>query len=162
MSDRTLVLNADHQPLTIVSAERGLTLVMKGKVDLVASNGRVMHSEREAYHVPSVVCVRYYVHVPYNAVAPAVSRKAVFARDHGECQYCGEKAENIDHVIPRTKGGRHTWDNLVAACRKCNSRKADKTLAQSGLTLRRKPVEPKGSRYYVHGYPEAEWEPYLK
>lgn len=161
MADRTLVLNVDHRPLTIVSAERGLTLIMKGKVDLVASNGRVVHSEKQEFHVPSVVTVRHYVHVPYSAAAPAVSRKAVFARDQGECQYCGDRAENLDHVIPRAKGGKHTWDNLVAACKRCNSRKADKTLAKSGLKLRREPKEPRGSKYYVFGKPEAEWEPYL-
>src|SRR3990172_3103400 len=159
MTDRTLVLNIDQRPLTIVSAERGLTLIMKGKVDLVASNGRVMRSEKQTFHVPTVVTTRAYIHVPYSATAPSVSRKAVFARDNGECQYCGGKAENLDHVIPRTKGGTHTWDNLVAACRRCNGKKADKTLAQSGLKLRKQPHEPKGSKYYVLGRPEAECEP---
>lgn len=159
--DRTLVLNADFQPLTIVSAERGLTLVMKGKVDLVASNGRVVHSEKESFHVPSVVTTRHYIKVPYSVTQPAVSRKAIFARDKGECQYCGGHAENLDHVIPRAKGGTHTWDNLVAACKRCNSKKADKMLAKSGLTLRRVPEEPRGSKYYNFGRPEAEWEPYL-
>jgi 5-methylcytosine-specific restriction endonuclease McrA len=161
MADRTLVLNTTHMPLTVVSAERGLTLIMKGKVDLVASNGRVIRSEREEFHVPSVVVVRQFVHVPYNTVAPSVSRKAIFARDHGKCQYCDGRAENLDHVVPRTKGGRHTWDNLVAACKKCNSKKADKTLAQSGLKLLRAPKEPKGSKFFVFGRPEVEWESYL-
>jgi 5-methylcytosine-specific restriction endonuclease McrA len=159
--DRTLVLNADYQPLTIVSAERGLTLLMKDKVDLVASNGRVVHSQTEEWHVPSVVTLRYFVKVPYKHGVAQPSRKAVFARDHGECQYCGGKAENLDHVVPRAKGGTHTWDNLVAACKRCNGRKADKSLAQSGLKLKREPYEPKGSKYYVFGKPEPEWEPYL-
>lgn len=161
MAERTLVLNVTHVPLTVVSAERGLTLLLKSRVDLVASNGRIIRSEKEEFHVPSVVVTRSFIHVPYSTTAPSVSRKAIFARDQGKCQYCGGAAENLDHVIPRTKGGRHTWDNLVAACKRCNSRKADKSLSASGLKLIREPYEPKGSKFFVFGHPEAEWEPYL-
>src|SRR3954470_23954383 len=98
--DRTLVLNADYQPLTIVSAERGLTLLMKDKVDLVASNGPVIHSQTEELHGPSVVTLRYFVKVPFKHRSPQPSRKAIFARDKGLCQYCDGRAENLDHVVP--------------------------------------------------------------
>lgn len=158
---KCLVLNVTEQPLTVVPVERALALILKEKVDVIASNGKVFHSENEEFHAPSVVRVRYFVKVPYKVDAPRVSRKAVFARDRGECQYCGGRAENLDHVVPRAKGGRHSWDNLVAACHRCNTRKGDKTLSQSGLTLRAEPHEPRGSRYYVFGRPDPSWATYL-
>ena len=88
---------------------------------------------------PSVVRLAYYVKVPYQARI-ALNRRAVFARDGHRCQYCGASAENIDHVIPRSRGGPHAWDNVVAACRPCNSRKRDRLLEESGMKLRRKPT----------------------
>lgn len=159
---RTLVLNATEEPLTIVPVERAIMLMLKGRVDPVAMNGRVFHAERIEYRAPTVVRLRYFVHVPYNASVPIVSRKAVFARDKGICQYCGGKAENLDHVIPQAKGGGHTWDNLVAACKRCNSRKRDRTPQEANMKLLSEPHEPRGSRYYVWGTPEPEWEPYLR
>lgn len=161
MTSRTLVLNVTEQPLAVVSAERAIRLILKDKVDVVASNGTVMRSAEEEFSVPSVVRIRHFVHVPYNPAAPIVSRKAVFARDNGLCQYCGRKAENLDHVMPRSKGGAHSWLNLVAACKRCNSRKSDRTLKEAGMKLLRAPKEPKGSRYYVFGQPEPDWLPYL-
>jgi 5-methylcytosine-specific restriction endonuclease McrA len=161
MTERTLVLNVTNLPLTVVSVERALTLMLKDKVDVVASNGRVFHSAGQEFRAPSVVRIRYYVHIPYKPGAPRVSRKAVFARDNGECQYCGKKAENLDHVVPQAIGGKHSWDNLVAACRKCNSRKRDRTPEQANMHLKREPREPSGSKYYVFGTPDPEWEPYL-
>src|SRR5215217_1857451 len=88
---------------------------------LVLNTGNVFHSERAAFPEPSVVRLSYFVKVPYQARV-ALNRRAVFARDGHRCQYCGAAAENIDHVIPRSKGGPHTWENVVAACRPCNSR----------------------------------------
>lgn len=160
--NRTLVLNVTDQPLTVVSTERALTLMLKDKVDVVAANGRVFHAAGGAeFRAPTVVRIRYFVHVPYNPGTPNVSRKAIFARDRGQCQYCGKNAENLDHVVPQARGGKHTWDNLVAACRRCNSRKRDRTPEQAGMKLKREPYEPKGSKYFVFGTPEPEWEPYL-
>jgi len=161
MTDRTLVLNVTNQPLTVVPVERALKLMLKDKVDVVHSNGRVFHSIGGEWRAPSVVRIRYYVHVPYNPGVPTVSRKAIFARDHGECQYCGRKAENLDHVVPQARGGKHTWTNLVAACRKCNSRKRDRTPEQANMKLKREPHEPNGSKFFIFGTPEPDWEPYL-
>lgn len=158
---RTLVLNVTEQPLTVVSTERALRLLLKGRVDVVSYNGRTFHSATEEFRAPSVVRVKRFIHVPYKPMAAAVSRKAIFARDSATCQYCGRKAENLDHVIPQAKGGKHTWDNLVAACRKCNSRKRDRTPEQAGMKLRKEPREPSGSKFFVFGTPDPEWEPYL-
>src|SRR5438128_7000567 len=119
---RSLVLNATEYPLAVVPARRAVVLVLKEKADIVASNGIVFRSEHLELPAPSVVRLRYFVHVPYRAQA-ALTRRAVFARDGWTCQYCGATAENVDHVIPKSRGGEHVWENVVAACRRCNSRK---------------------------------------
>ena len=139
---RSLVLNATQQPLAVVPARRAVVLVLKEKAVVLASNGVVFRSEPFELPAPSVVRLRYLVHVPYRAHA-ALTRRAVFARDGWVCQYCGSAAENVDHVIPRSRGGPHAWDNVVAACRRCNSRRRTASRATPGLTLRRRPA-PRG------------------
>jgi 5-methylcytosine-specific restriction endonuclease McrA len=104
-------LNATSQPLAVVPARRAVVLVLKDKADIVHSNGVVFHSERIELPAPSVVRLRYFVKVPYRAQA-ALTRRAVFARDGWVCQYCGNAAENVDHVMPNSKCGSHTWDNV--------------------------------------------------
>src|SRR5262249_59343488 len=126
------------------------------------STENVYRSERRTVPEPSVVRLCYYVKVPYQARV-ALNRRAVFARDKNQCQYCGAAAENIDHVIPRSKGGLHTWENVVAACRPCNTRKEDRLLHESGLTLRRRPAAPKELTWVIVavGSVHPHWEPYL-
>jgi len=157
---RALVLNASDSPLAVVTARRAVVLVLKDKADVVASNGMVFHAERFQLEAPSVVRLRYFVKVPYRAQA-ALTRRAVFARDEWRCQYCGSAAENLDHVVPRSRGGPHTWDNVVAACRRCNSRKENRTPAEVGLRLRRRPYTPRDGFRLSLGRLEPEWEPFL-
>ena len=87
----------------------------------------------------------------------------MFARDGHRCQYCHRAAENIDHVLPRSRGGEHSWDNVVASCRSCNARKEDRTLAEAGLRLRRAPAAPHASLWMVAtaGALDPAWEPFL-
>ena len=129
---RALVLNASDSPLAVVPARRAVVLVLKEKAEVVLSNGMVFHSERIVMEAPSVVRLRRYVRVPYRPHAP-LTRRAVFARDAWRCQYCGAAAENLDHVIPRSRGGLHVWENVVAACRRCNTKKEDRTPSEAGL-----------------------------
>ena len=138
-------------------------LVLKEKAVVLASNGVVFRSERFELPAPSVVRLRYFVHVPFRAHA-ALTRRAVFARDDWVCQYCGSPAENVDHVIPRSRGGQHTWDNVVAACRRCNSRKENRTPHEAAMKLRRRPTAPKEWAWIVVavGTVAPEWEPYLQ
>jgi 5-methylcytosine-specific restriction endonuclease McrA len=112
--------------------------------------------------VPSVIRLRHYVRVPYRSVVP-LSRRAVFARDGHRCQYCDRAAENIDHVVPRSRGGPHAWENVVASCRACNSRKEDRLLSEAGLRLPHPPREPKANLWIVAsaGSIDPDWEPYL-
>lgn len=159
---RSLVLNATDEPLCIVPSRRAVVLVLKSKAEVVAANGVAFHSEKLNMAVPSVVRLTYFVKVPYRARA-TLSRRAVFIRDGFECQYCGAAAENVDHVMPRSKGGPHTWENVVASCRRCNSHKENRTAAEVGLKLRRIPKAPKGNHFLVvaAGKPDPTWEPYL-
>jgi hypothetical protein len=104
-----------------------------------------------------------YVNGPYRRSVP-VSRRAVFGRDGNRCQYCGGPAESIDHVLPRSKGGDHSWENVVACCRSCNVRKADRTPLEAGLQLAERPAPPRhfGWIYASTGYQlDPTWQPYL-
>ena len=110
------MLNATFEPLGIVSSRRAVLLVIDTKAELVHTTDRVFRAERLTVPEPSVVRLVRYVQVPRH-YRVAVNRRTVFARDGSRCQYCGSAAENLDHVIPRSKGGPHTWENVVAACR---------------------------------------------
>ena len=159
---RALILNASYEPLCVVSTRRALLLVLADKAELVSATEAVFHSERVSFPEPSVVRLTYYVKVPYQARI-ALNRRAVFARDGSRCQYCGAAAENIDHVIPRSKGGTHTWDNVVAACRPCNTRKEDRLLSETTMRLRRPPHVPRERVWILvaTGGVRPDWEPYL-
>ena len=154
------MLNASHQPLGVVAARRAVILVLKDKAEVLVPNGQVFRSERVRIDAPSVLRLRQFVRVPYRHEAP-LTRRAVFARDDWTCQYCGAAAENLDHVIPRSRGGTHTWDNVVAACRRCNSRKENRLIEDAGLRLARRPTAPRDGFRLSLGRLEPEWEPYL-
>ena len=160
---KALVLNATYEPLCVVPARRALVLVLKEKAEVLHATDRAFHSERAAIPEPSVIRLTYFVKVPFRARA-ALNRRAVFARDEHRCQYCGAAAENIDHVIPRSRGGPHTWENVVAACRPCNTRKEDRLVHEAGLALRRRPVAPQELTWIVVavGTVHPHWEPYLR
>jgi 5-methylcytosine-specific restriction endonuclease McrA len=159
---RSLILNASYEPLGVVAHRRAIVLVLREKAEVIERNGAVYHSETLAMEAPSVIRLRYFVHVPRRLhVAP--TRKAVFLRDGGKCQYCGKPAENVDHVKPRSRGGRHSWDNVVAACRRCNGRKENKSPREAGMKLARLPRAPSDGFWLqlLVGQAEAEWLPYL-
>jgi 5-methylcytosine-specific restriction endonuclease McrA len=162
MTARALVLNASFEPLSVVSARRATVLMLAEKADLVSTSGVLFRSEHLSVDVPSVVRLRHFVRVPFGRRA-ALNRRAVFARDGGSCQYCGAAAESIDHVVPRAKGGPHTWENVVAACRPCNVRKRDRLLADTGMSLRSTPRAPAGHAWIVVsvGAVPDDWYPYL-
>ena len=136
-----LVLNATNEPLSVVPARRAAVLVLNGKADAVHLSGTVLRSEHLRVEIPSVVRLQYYVRVPYLRRG-SLSRRGVLARDAHRCQYCGRRADSIDHVRPRSRGGAHSWDNVVAACRRCNTRKRDQLLSETGMRLYRTPRPP--------------------
>lgn len=161
--DRVLLLNATFEPLCAVSVRRAVVLLFKGKAEALERDGGVLHSERLNIAIPSVIRLVYFVKVPYYG-RTTLSRRAVFARDTWTCQYCGARAETVDHVVPRSRGGVHAWGNVVAACRRCNTRKRDKTPAEARLKLGKKPGVPRGPATVSLelGRVRPEWERYLE
>ncbi|HVL63683.1 MAG TPA: HNH endonuclease [Actinomycetota bacterium] len=161
---KALVLNVSYQPLCVVDVRRALVLALKGKAEVLHTNGHVFRSETLDLAAPTVVRLNYFVRVPFRARA-SLSRRAVFIRDNFECQYCGRPAENVDHVVPRSRGGRHTWDNVVASCRPCNARKENRAPADVGLNLRRAPSPPHDSVWIIVAadrHLDPSWQPYLR
>ena len=159
---RALVLNATYEPLSIVPARRAVCLLIADKADLVEADDAVIRSATLTLASPAVIRLRYMVRAPRRRVA-AVSRRAVFNRDDYRCQYCGSHADSIDHVVPRSRGGRDVWDNLASACRPCNSRKRDRTPDEAGMRLLRPCHAPHATAWIVVGgtwVPDT-WKPYL-
>jgi len=157
-----LVLNATYEPLGVVSTRRAVVLVVTAKAVAVERGDEVLHSEHDEVRVPAVVRLIRFVKVPYRATVP-LTRKAVFARDGGRCVYCSAAATSLDHVVPRSRGGPHTWDNVVSACGRCNHVKADRVLADLGWRLRTTPRAPTGTAWRVVGARPLDpaWSPYL-
>lgn len=141
---RSLVLNRSYEPLQFTAAKRALVLVLLGKAEALESDGFYARTPTTSFRLPTVIRLRRYIRRPVK-VGVAFSKKNVFRRDGYTCQYCGTRGKDltIDHVAPRSRGGESVWNNVVTACRECNLRKGSKTLEESGLKLKRKPVKPK-------------------
>jgi len=161
-----LVLNQNYEPLNITSARRAITLMLLGKAESVKSDSRVFRSERVALAQPSVVRLVYFVRRPVPELR--LARKSVLARDEHTCQYCGRKESpmTIDHVIPRNRGGKTDWDNVVCCCMSCNSRKGDRLPHEVGIGLRRQPFRPRYVPYinlskFMAACREQRWREYL-
>jgi 5-methylcytosine-specific restriction endonuclease McrA len=159
---RALLLNASFEPLCVVSSRRAVVLVLKEKAEVLQHNGAHFRSERRVVPVPTVIRLVHFVRVPFRAAA-SLSRRAVFARDAHRCQYCGRAAENLDHVMPRSRGGPHSWDNVVASCRTCNARKEDRLPTECGMVLRRTPIAPHATTSLIvsAGPIDPAWHEYL-
>lgn len=160
---RVLVLNASYEPLSVVSSRRATVLVLSDKAHMVEASAEVWHSERAEVAVPSVIRLNNFVRVPYGRSVP-LTRNAVFARDGHRCQYCEGPAESIDHVVPKSRGGQHIWENVVAACRRCNLRKGARLLEDTTFRLTKAPTAP--PRYgwvYARAGPGMDplWRSYL-
>ncbi len=157
-----LVLNASMEPLAVISARRAVVLVLSSRAEVIHEDGAWFRSERLMLRAPTVVRLTRYVRVPRRTHS-GLSRRAVFLRDGGRCQYCGAPAEDVDHVLPRSRGGPHHWENVVAACRRCNAAKQDRTPLEAGLTLRATPKMPPPAFWLVvrAGKAGEHWWPYL-
>ena len=162
---RVLLLNATYEPLTALPARRAVVLMTCGKADTVHEDplAPVVHSAERSVQLPSVIRLRTFVRVPYHARLP-MTRAALMHRDGNRCAYCGAKAETIDHVVPRSRGGEHSWENCVACCASCNHKKADRLLGELGWTLRAALVPPKGRHWRLLATLQElhpTWLPYL-
>ena len=156
-----LCLNATYEPLGIIGMERAVTLVVTGSADVVLDTGNEIRSQKLAIPEPSVIVMKRMVKARRDQVVP-LSRKALFARDNHECAFCEDnRADSIDHVLPRSKGGKHHWNNVVACCTPCNAKKADRTPEEAGMPLRFKPFVPTRSAMML-ARRRADWEPFLR
>jgi 5-methylcytosine-specific restriction endonuclease McrA len=161
-----LVLNASYEPLHVVSVRRAVVLLLKEKAQLVEAAGSVLRSERQSVPRPLVIRLVAYIRIP-RRLCPPVSRRGVFARDGNACQYCGARPGRhlltVDHVVPRSRGGQKSWDNLVTACQPCNRRKGGRRPEEAGMRLLAPPGPPKYlALALVESGPGRDiWEKYL-
>lgn len=146
MMGSVLVLNATYEPLHVVSVRRAVVLLLKQKAELIEAAETRLHAERIAVPVPLVIRLVTFVRVPRRFNLP-VSRRTVLSRDNYTCQYCGAQPGKdqltIDHVLPRSRGGGHAWENVTTACGPCNRRKGDRTPEEAGMPLARAPYRPR-------------------
>jgi 5-methylcytosine-specific restriction endonuclease McrA len=137
MRKPVLQLNASYEPLRIIAAKKALTLLTKGVATVEVPTSIVVYP---GIYLPSVIRLRYYKRVPVKMPLP--SRRNIFVRDGNRCMYCGNGhvVLELEHIIPRSRGGRNTWDNLVAGCHRCNQHKADRTPEEAGMKLIHRPL----------------------
>ncbi len=146
-----LVLNLNYVPVNVCTVRRAIVLVAKGKAELLEqrTDSARIRTFNSIHNAPSIIRLVYLVKRPF---APRrLSKKEVFLRDHYTCQYCGTHSQNLtlDHVVPRRQRGPHTWDNVVAACGRCNLDKAGRTPEEANMKLRRVPTTPQPNPYRI-------------
>ncbi len=144
-----LVLNSDFRPLNVCNVRRAVVLLEKEKALTVELDGVLIRSERRSLHAPSVIRLAYHVKRPRPVVK--LTRREILARDDHQCQYCGKHGNDltIDHVTPRHRGGQHTWENVVTACKSCNHRKGGRTVSEAHMKLLRQPFWPPATPRYL-------------
>lgn len=160
---KVLVLNASYEPLNITSWRRAVVLLLKGKAEQLEHNGKYLYSELP---LPTVIRLRHYVQVPYKEIP--LTRRNILERDRQTCQYCSYKGEQLtlDHVIPRSRGGGDTWENLVTACVRCNVKKGSRTPKEANMKLLSQPRRPYSSLHfeilkYTKDNLNQEWRKYV-
>lgn len=144
-----LVLNHNYEPLNICAARRAVVLVLGGKAEVIEHNGHDIITPSQILRAPSVIRLAHLVKRPMPQVK--LSRREIFRRDNYTCQYCGLNSSDLtlDHVLPRHRGGGHSWENLVSACRQCNHRKGGRTPEEARMRLRKRPFRPHAGPYYA-------------
>jgi 5-methylcytosine-specific restriction endonuclease McrA len=162
-----LVLNASYEPINICAARRALVLVLKGVAAAEEESASHIHSSRHAMRIPSVIRLLEYRRIPHQT--RALSRKNILMRDRYTCQYCHRVMNSaeltLDHVVPRSRAGETTWENLVACCHPCNNRKGSRTPEEAGMRLARapRPFSLHTSRHLMRllGKSDDQWRKYL-
>lgn len=146
---KVLTLSPSYEPLGVVDWEKAITLFYSGKVNVLSEYDKAIHSPSVKIKIPSVVVFKNGKHAKQNSVR--FSRKNVWIRDEGRCQYCNREVSSnnftLDHVIPRTLGGSTMWTNVVTCCGPCNQKKGDKLLHKCGMVLKKVPIKPKSLPY---------------
>lgn len=160
---KVLVLNASYEPLNVTSWQRAVILLIKGKAEQVEHNSRYVCTN---FPLPTVIRLRYYIRVPYKDIP--LTRRNILHRDRHSCQYCGYTGDNLtlDHVVPRSRGGGESWENMVTACVCCNVKKGNRTPNEANMGLRCHPRKPHSSLYFevakhLRGGLNQEWRKYV-
>lgn len=161
--NRVLVLNASYEPLNIASWKRAVVLLIKEKAEQVEHNGKMLRSD---FPLPSVIRLRSYIQIPYKEIP--LTRRNVLQRDNHTCQYCGATGDGLtlDHVIPRSRGGKETWDNMTTACVRCNVKKGNRTPREAEMPLKISPRRPYSSLHFevvrhLNSGNNQEWRKYM-
>lgn len=157
------MLNASYEPLNITTWRRAVVLLIKGKAEQVEHNGKYLYS---GFPLPTVIRLRQYIRVPYKEIP--LTRRNILHRDSHSCQYCGYTGEELtlDHVIPRSRRGGDSWENIVTACVRCNVRKGSRTPEEANMRLRHHPRKPYSSLYFevtkhLKSGTHQEWRKYV-
>lgn len=161
---RVLVLNATYEPINVCTVRRAIVLLLKEKAEVLEHASWELHSASLTVARPMVIRLVTFVRIPRDTHRRKITRRAVFARDDWTCQYCGSRTTlTVDHVIPRSKGGSSSWENIVASCAPCNRRKGDALLRQVGMQLLRQPRTPKATVFIQVASPTipTAWQQYL-
>jgi 5-methylcytosine-specific restriction endonuclease McrA len=166
MDGVVLVLNQNYEPLNICDLPRAFRLVFGEKAEVVEYDHQEIRTPARSYRAPSVIRLQYLIRRPRPRIR--LSRREVFARDSHTCQYCGRQGGDmtLDHVVPRHRGGGHTWENLVTACKACNHRKGGRLPDEARVRLLRQPFEPRSDVYslfagYLRDERNEPWRTYL-
>ncbi len=165
MNQPVLVLNGNYEPINVCNTKRAMGLLLTGKATALENGRGFIHTVSRAYERPSVIRLIYIIRRPRPRVR--LCKREILRRDGYRCQYCGREMNHLtlDHIVPRYRGGAHTWENLVAACPQCNRRKGGRTLAGARMKLLRTPFEPRPTALYIFGRYTAgngTWVKYLE
>ena len=162
---RVLVLNATYEPINVCTLRRAAVLLLKEKAELLERREGAIHSERMTMERPDVIRLINYVRIPREAHRRKITRRAVLARDSWTCQYCGSRKSGltVDHVIPRSRGGKSVWENIVAACASCNRRKGNRLPREIQMHPKKSPKAPGPSIFIQVASPNIPpaWQQYL-
>lgn len=164
MDAPVLVLNANFEPLNVCSTRRALCLLVAGKAEMLLNGRGTVRTVRLTLPRPSIIRLGYMIRRPRPRVR--LTKREIFHRDDHACLYCGSRSGRltIDHVLPRHRGGEHSWSNLVTACAECNLRKGGRTLREANMRLRRAPAEPTATPTYLfarHLSSNEDWVEFL-
>ncbi len=164
MQAPVLVLNANFEPINVCNTRRAITLIIDGKANLILNGRGEIKTVRQSFPRPSIIRLEKMIHRPRPHVK--LTKREVLRRDNYTCQYCGQHVPylTVDHVIPRHLGGKHVWNNLVAACPHCNHRKGGRTIEQAQMHLLRAASVPPASAAYLfarHLHENQEWLPFV-
>tara|TARA_Y100001970_G_scaffold293620_1_gene441737 strand:- start:2412 stop:2948 length:537 start_codon:yes stop_codon:yes gene_type:complete len=161
-NDKVLLLNSSYEPINIIYVKKAIVMYFLDKVEVVSQTNNYIRSVNIKFPIPDIIKLKKYIYIKYDSIP--LTRRNIIKRDHCTCQYCGKKYNDItiDHILPKDKGGKDIWTNLVAACKKCNLIKGNKLLKDTNMNLIKRPTKPSNLFYLQNsGKENKSWHPYL-